>query len=70
MAGEFSFTPMDTTQILSNPLIFCLKIRSLCSVLGASCLGGVCSVMGENLNLLKFSYPKLRGMGFRKRFFY
>jgi len=24
----------------------------------------------ENLKLLKHSYPKQRGMGFRKRFFY
>jgi hypothetical protein len=32
---------------------------------------GLCGyVMGVNLKLLRHSYPKHRGMGFRKRFFY
>jgi len=32
---------------------------------------GLCGyVMSENLKLLRLIYPKHRGMGFRKRFFY
>jgi len=33
-------------------------------------LGKVCNVIGKKLKLLRHSYPKHRGMGFRKRFFY